>query len=69
MFLMVSLVNGCFYIDVLMGLVYWDNWKLGFLVFLIFDKVDMILDKMFNGENEFFRIVDKYFMIYNLDIL
>lgn len=52
-----------------MGLVYWDNWKLGFLVFLIFDKVDMILDKMFNGENEFFRIVDKYFMIYNLDIL
>lgn len=65
---MASPANGRFYTDVSTSSVHWDIWKSGLLAPSIPDKADMTLDKMSNGENEFFRIVDKYFTTYNLDI-
>ena len=68
---MESPANGRIYTDVSTGSIHWDNWKAlksGFLAPSIPDKADMKLDKRSNEENEFFRMVAKYFTICNLDI-
>lgn len=67
---MESPANGRIYTDVSTGSIHWDNWKAlksGFLAPSIPDKADMKLDKRSNEENEFFRMVAKYFTICNLD--